>query len=327
MTSPSISTNDGIVQSGSSAASEQLTAARATDGKPAGPGVDPRLATAVDDTGTQNKKAADKADDGIERTKKDSKGKTEIDKGGADGLNGIGGAMLGALGAGASGLLGAAGQGGGAGGGMPQMPQVPASSAGQSMPAGLSDPKAAQAISRLLGGGEGTGAVGGGGLATANAGRGGSGTAGPTTPGGTEYEQRIIDLANAVVAAGIPYAWGGGALDGPGLGIRDGGAGDAAGDYAKTGFDCSGLARYLVYQASGVEIPRVSGDQYAAGQLISAADARPGDLAFDNDPSRHVMIYVGDGKVVEAQQSGTNIMFSDAASRGVTQYVRVVSGG
>lgn len=325
MTSPSISTNDPIIDSGSSSASEQLTAANAgADGRPTGPGADPRLVSAVDDTSTQNRKAFDKADDGIERTKKDSNGKTDIDKGGADDVNGIGNAMLGALGSGASSLLGSAGQGGG--GGMPQMPQVPASSAGQSNPMSLSNPKAAQAISRLLGG-DGSGFGSGGALGAAAGGRGGRGVGGPTTPGGTEYEQRIIDLANQVVAAGIPYAWGGGSLDGISQGIQDGGAADAAGDYAKQGFDCSGLARYLVYQASGVEIPRVSGDQYGAGQLISAADARPGDLAFHNNPGQHVMVYVGDGKVVEAQKSGTNIMFSDAASRGVTQFVRVVSGG
>lgn len=325
MTSPSISTNDPVIDSGGSAASDQLAAANASSGRPSASGADPRLVSAVDDTSAQNRRAFDKADDGIERTKKDSRGKTDIDNDGANNVDGVGNAMLGALGAGASSLLGGAGQGG-SGGGMPQMPQVPASSAGQSNPLALSNPKAAQAISRLLGG-DGSG-IGSGGALGAVAGAGaGRGVGGPTTPGGNEYERRIIALANQVVAAGIPYAWGGGSLDGISQGISDGGAADAAGDYAKQGFDCSGLARYLVYQASGVEIPRVSGDQYSAGQLISAADARPGDLAFHSNPEQHVMVYVGDGKVVEAQKSGTNVMFSDAASRGVTQFVRVVSAG
>lgn len=318
----SISTNDAVIQSGTSSASNQLSAAR-IDGKPSAPGVDPRLMGAVDDTTAQTRKASDKASESIDKTSKDSKGKTAIDKGGADGLNGISGAMLGALGAGASSLLGAAGQGGGSGGGMPQMPQVPASSAGQSNPGALSNPKAAQEIAKLLGGG-GSGGLGTGGLTTASGRGGGSGTAGPSSPGSTQYQQRIIDLAGQVVAAGIPYSWGSGGLDGPTCsGNTSNAAANAAGDYNKTGFDCSGLARYLVYQASGVELPRFSGDQYTAGHLVSAADAVAGDLAFPTDPNEHVQVYVGDGKVVEAQQSGTNIMFSNA--RPGTQFVRVVS--
>ncbi|BBX87926.1 C40 family peptidase [Mycolicibacterium aubagnense] len=315
----SISTNDAVIQAGTSSASGQLSAAR-IDGKPSAPGVDPRLTGAVDDTTAQTRKASDKASDSIDKTSKDSKGKTAIDKGGADGLNGISGAMLGALGAGASSLLGAAGQGGG---GMPQMPQVPASSAGQSNPGALSNPKAAQEIAKLLGG-DGSSALGTGGLTTASGHGGGSGTAGPNSPGSTQYQQRIIDLARQVVAAGIPYSWGSGDLNGPTCsGNTSNAAANAAGDYNKTGFDCSGLARYLVYQASGVELPRVSGDQYTAGHLVSAADAVAGDLAFPTDPNEHVQVYVGDGKVVEAQQSGTDVMFSNA--RPGTQFVRVVS--
>lgn len=227
--------------------------------------------------------------------------------------------MLGALGAGASSLLGAAGQGGGdaadaAGPGV----------VGRTVQSGaLSNPKAAQEIAKLLGG-DGSSALGTGGLTTASGHGGGSGTAGPNSPGSTQYQQRIIDLARQVVAAGIPYSWGSGDLNGPTCsGNTSNAAANAAGDYNKTGFDCSGLARYLVYQASGVELPRVSGDQYTAGHLVSAADAVAGDLAFPTDPNEHVQVYVGDGKVVEAQQSGTDVMFSNA--RPGTQFVRVVS--
>lgn len=327
MTGPSISTRDGAIQSGSDSASQQLQATRTgADGRPLpGGAVDPRLTVAVDDTAQQNKTGRNRVGEGIDATKEDSRGKTDIDGKGADGVENSGQAVLAGLGGAASGLLGGLGQAG-QGAQMPQMPQVPAASAGQPLPGTLSGPGASNALANLLGGGSGRDSAGGAlGSAAGTALGSARGKGGPTTPGGTEYEQRIIDLANEVVAAGIPYAWGGGSLDGISQGIRDGGAADAAGDYAKQGFDCSGLARYLIYQASGVEIPRVSGDQYAAGQLISAADARPGDLAFHNNPAQHVMVYVGDGKVVEAQKSGTNIMFSDAAERGVTQYVRVVS--
>ena len=332
MTGTTISTNDAVVQSGSDNAGIQLPTT-GPNGKPIPGVVDPRLTTAVDDTEQQNRKGRDKVSDGIDATKKDSKGKTDIDGKGSDEISGVAGTLLTAAGTGASGLLGALGKvGSSAGSSMPSMPQVPASTAGQTNPTTLSNPAAQKALASLLSdpSSSGTGAVGTGtGTGLTGPGvSGGSGTAGPSGKGGNEYEQKIIDLANQVVSAGIPYSWGSGGLDGPTQsGTRDGGAADAAGDYAKTGFDCSGLARYLVYQASGgaVELPRVSGDQFSAGQLISAADARPGDLAFDNNPQNHVMIYVGDGKVVEAQQSGTEVMFSDAASRGVTQYVRVVN--
>lgn len=322
MTSPSISTDNGVMQSGTDQASSDLAGSRVgADGRPLPASVDPRLTTAVDDTSTESSRRTDEVDERIDATAEDSQGKTDIDENGSNGIDKIGGALMSALASGASGMLGQVGQLG-QGAQMPQMPQVPGASAGQSNNGALSSPGARQALANLLGGD--SGALGSNGtVRTASS----TANGGPSTPGGTEYEQRIIDLANEVVAAGIPYAWGGGTLEGIGKGIADGGAADAAGDYNKQGFDCSGLTRYLVYQASGVEIPRVSGDQYGAGQLVSAADARPGDLAFDDNPSQHVMMYVGDGKVVEAQRSGTNIMFSDAADRGVTQFVRVVSGG
>jgi cell wall-associated NlpC family hydrolase len=280
--------------------------------------VDPRLVGAVDDTGQQNRHASNRTDDAIERTRKDSRGKNDIDKSGSDAVSGIGPALLSALGAGAQSALG------GARGGMPSMPQVPASSAGQSTPASLSNPAAANAISKLLGdnasgrGGLGLGAKSG--KAVVN---------GPLGAGGTEYQQRILALARQVVGAGIPYSWGSGDLNGPTCsGTSDAGAADAAGDYSKSGFDCSSLARYLIYQASGLEIPRTSEAQYASGMEVTGANAQPGDLlfpdhSFGSGGPGHVQVYVGEGKVVEAQQSGTNVMFSDAPSG---RFVRYVSG-
>ncbi|KXO90982.1 Peptidoglycan endopeptidase RipB precursor (plasmid) [Tsukamurella tyrosinosolvens] len=328
----SISTDDGAVNAGNSGA---VAALPPTTGRKTGPGaVDPRLTAAVDDSAGQNKRSGDRVRDRADRGTKDSRGKTEIDRNGSGSVSGVagkgsevakvGGTLISSLGAGASSLLGSVGQ---AGQGL-QMPQVPASTAGQSNPTSLSSPTAQAALAEYLGGGgNGGGVVGSGagsGIATPGVG-GGSGAAGPSSGGSNAYEKKVIDLAGQVVSAGTPYAWGGGSLDGPSQGTTDGGAADAAGDYNKVGYDCSGLTRMLVYQASGVEIPRTSGEQYSFGQLISAAEARPGDLAFDDNPSAHVMMYVGDGKVVEAQQSGTDVMFSDAASRGVTQYVRVVT--
>lgn len=314
MTTPSISTDDGLIQSASDQAQQGLPTG--LDGKPISGMVDPRLTSAVDDTSEQTKRGTQKVGEGIGKTKKDSAGKTAIDKNGSSDISGMGASMLPALGQMASGLLGSAGQ---MGQNMPQMPQVPASSAGQGLPSSLSDPTLKNAISNVLNG-NGDSAVGSGagkGLSVP----GGAGKAGPTSVGKNEFQQNVIDLAKQIVAEGVPYSWGGGTIDGPSLGIRDGGAADAAGDYNKVGFDCSALARYLIYQSSGVEIPRVSGDQYGAGQLVGEPEV--GDLAYPTDPSKHVQIYVGDGMVVEAQQSGTNIMFSNVTPG--SQFVRVVN--
>lgn len=326
MTTP-IRTDDATIQSGSSAASSSLDTAMAASGR-RGPtaGVDPRLTAAVDDAGAQNRHAADRTDDGIKRTKKDSAGKTDIDKDGAGRMDGLNSAALGALGAAGAALMGGGSQGGGAGAGAPQMPPMPqlaAPTTGQAIPGSLSSPAAAQLIARLLSGNSGV--VGSGGLLTAaGIGGGGSGTVGPGGAGRNQYEQKLLGLAGQVVAARLPYAWGGGTVNGPSQGTRDGGAADAAGDYAKSGFDCSSLARYLVYQSSGIEIPRTSQAQYAAGVTISASEARPGDLLFPSYagvPPHHVQVYVGEGKVVEAQQSGTNIMFSNAPAGTFKRFV------
>lgn len=309
-----ISTNNDAIQSGTSDAANQLAGVlMGPDGKPLTPGVDPRLTAAVDDTAKQNRRGGDRADDAMERTRKDSEGKTALDKAGMDKIGGIGTALLSAAGSGVSSLLGTASSGAGQ-----TMPQVPTSTPGQNNTSPLSSPKAAQELARLLSG-DSSGRTG-----LTSPGGPGATLGGPRSPGSTLYEQRIIELARNVVAAEIPYSWGSGDLNGPTQsGNTSNAAAYAAGDHLKAGFDCSALARYLVYQASGVEIPRVSGDQYAAGALISPADARPGDLAFNTDPNQHVQVYVGDGMVVEAQQSGTNVMFSEVDPG--TQFVRVVA--
>lgn len=121
-------------------------------------------------------------------------------------------------------------------------------------------------------------------------------TAGATgTPvAGTATEQKAV--AQAKTYLGIPYVWGGT-------------------DRTK-GLDCSGFTQN-VYKDMGIDIPRVSGDQAKAGRPVaSLAEARPGDLVFyDYSSSRsgidHVAMYIGDGKIIEAEQTGTDIKIDD----------------
>ncbi|BBY54072.1 C40 family peptidase [Mycobacterium koreense] len=320
MTGPgySISTDNAVVQGGSDAARSEHDATRARPGM--GPGnVDPRVSAATDDTNKEAEKLRRKAGEGIDKTKADSRGKTDIDNKGAANVSKGANPAVSALGKAGQSLLGSLSNigGGSGGGGTPQMPQMP------QMPGGLPsmmDPANFKSMIDGTGDGNSTGGLNIGG-------RGNTGVGGPGSVGSTEFEKTLLDRAREVVAADIPYSWGSGDLNGPTCsGTRDGGAADAAGDYAKTGFDCSGLSRYLIYQASGIEIPRLSQDQYASGMEVSPSDARIGDLvfpdySFNGGGPGHVQVYVGDGKVVEAQQSGTSVMFSDCPSGRFVRYI------
>ncbi len=82
-------------------------------------------------------------------------------------------------------------------------------------------------------------------------------------------------LTDAEAEIGLPYVYAGGTLTGPCCTDPNDGRGP--------GFDCSGLVRYAVYQASGgkVQLPRVSRDQGRAGPNVDevpTADVQPGDI-------------------------------------------------
>jgi cell wall-associated NlpC family hydrolase len=119
-------------------------------------------------------------------------------------------------------------------------------------------------------------------------------------------------VVNAALSQlGVPYAWGGGNAHGPTRGISDGGgAADRAGDRNKVGFDCSGLALYA-YAQIGVAVPHQTQAIWTAFQpaITDRAAIAPGDLILLSDNGRasgvhHVAIYLGQGRVVEAPQSG-----------------------
>jgi cell wall-associated NlpC family hydrolase len=134
----------------------------------------------------------------------------------------------------------------------------------------------------------------------------GSGTVGGMAPGETAAEASAV--ADTVALLGTPYQWGGESTQG--------------------GFDCSGMVQY-VYREAGIVLPRVAQDQYDAGPAVPpGATVEPGDLVFfgsgTNDVS-HVGMYVGDGLMIDAPQTGSVIRFDRVA--GFEPIVGVTSPG
>jgi cell wall-associated NlpC family hydrolase len=90
-------------------------------------------------------------------------------------------------------------------------------------------------------------------------------------------------IAAAKKYLGVPYKWGGT---------------DPA-----TGLDCSALVQRAMKDI-GVDVPRVVADQRHLGTEVKGLEnARPGDLIVLGG-SRHIGIYVGDGKMLHAPRTG-----------------------
>ncbi|OFO21591.1 hydrolase [Corynebacterium sp. HMSC056F09] len=135
--------------------------------------------------------------------------------------------------------------------------------------------------------------------------------------------ETVIERATSQV--GVPYAWGGGDANGPTKGIRDGGVADSHGDYNKVGFDCSGLVLYA-FAGVGISLPHYTGYQYQKGTKISPSEMERGDLIFYGPSgNHHVAIYLGDGTMVEAPQSGQNVSITPVRQGGMAPYaVRLI---
>ena len=64
-----------------------------------------------------------------------------------------------------------------------------------------------------------------------------------------------------------------------------------------TGFDCSGLVRFI-YDQVGIPVPRTAAEQFSAAKPIEIAGLQPGDLLFFRTQGRrisHIAIYTGEG--------------------------------
>ncbi|XIF20565.1 MAG: hypothetical protein AJITA_01341 [Acetilactobacillus jinshanensis] len=75
-------------------------------------------------------------------------------------------------------------------------------------------------------------------------------------------------------------------------------------------FDCSGFTQYLYKNGKNVNFPRTAQDQYDYEKHVSYNNIKPGNLVFfGNAPTAisHVGMYIGNGKMIDAQNRGVVI--------------------
>lgn len=109
----------------------------------------------------------------------------------------------------------------------------------------------------------------------------------PSYPGGQDVSgEELVQYALQFV--GNPYVWGGNSLT--------------------NGCDCSGFV-HLIYGHFGYETVRYSMSFLNEGVPVDRADVRPGDIVVYtmHNGIGHVAIYIGNGKIVEAQSSAAGI--------------------
>jgi cell wall-associated NlpC family hydrolase len=109
--------------------------------------------------------------------------------------------------------------------------------------------------------------------------------------------QDLVESAKKYL--GTPYVWGGETL-------------------AEGGLDCSGLVQLALADLGVTGVPRVARDQATLGQAVpSLAQALPGDLVILSG-GKHIGIYVGDGKMVDAPKPGKAVTVRDVYAEPTT---------
>lgn len=138
-------------------------------------------------------------------------------------------------------------------------------------------------------------------------------------------ESELRQVANDLVSREVPFAFGGGSIQGPSRGIRDGGGpADTEGDFDKEGFDAGSLAQYVIFQVFGIEIPRTTFTQREFGTVVS--EPAPGDLVYPAEyRGGYATVFLGDGTVLAATRSGELIRTEPFEELSTNLYVRVVN--
>lgn len=140
--------------------------------------------------------------------------------------------------------------------------------------------------------------------AAANGGGGGGGGSAPAIGGsvgssdGVDYSAVEVPPTDGSIGAqavsismqylGVPYVWGG---------------------ESPSGFDCSGLTKY-VYAQVGVSLTHYTGSQWNQGVRIPSDQLLPGDLVFFRADLGHMGMYIGNGQYIHAPQTGDVVKIS-----------------
>jgi cell wall-associated NlpC family hydrolase len=95
--------------------------------------------------------------------------------------------------------------------------------------------------------------------------------------------KRVVRIAKRYL--GVSYRWGGSS--------------------PRSGFDCSGLVKY-VYGRVGIRLPHVAAGQFHRGRRVKASNLHRGDLVFFNRLG-HVGVYIGRGKMIHAPNSRSTV--------------------
>lgn len=117
----------------------------------------------------------------------------------------------------------------------------------------------------------------------------------PDNPSGSDSKiDTVVSYAKSMV--GGSYVWGGSSFGAT---------------------DCSGLVM-LSFAQVGIRLPHYAASQASYGTTVSYSNMKKGDVIFFGGASLssiyHVAIYIGDGKMVHAQNSATGIVISNVAS-------------
>lgn len=99
-------------------------------------------------------------------------------------------------------------------------------------------------------------------------------------------------LIRAIGLVGTPYRWGGNTPD--------------------SGFDCSGLIKYVYRDAAGISLPRSTREMIVMrAPTVDANSLQSGDLVFfatsGGSQVSHAGIYVGEGRFVHAPSTGGTV--------------------
>ncbi len=117
-----------------------------------------------------------------------------------------------------------------------------------------------------------------------------------TEPGVLGHAQEFALRALSFI--GVRYQWGG--------------------TSPETGFDCSGLIRYVYAQITGQPLHGTAQEISHVGLSVDKSELQPGDLVFFNTlrkPFSHVGIYLGDSRFVHAPSRGGSVEIVDMSQR------------